>query len=54
MILRWPRGIKGSRQYDAPVSLMDIFTTVCTASAIPLPGHVVIDGKDLINNVEFE
>ena len=46
--LKWQGVIPAGTAYPHPVSSLDIFTTVCAAARIPLPGGRTYDGVDLL------
>lgn len=47
-VVKWKGTLEGGDQCDAPVSLMDIFSTALSSCHIPLPAHVPVDGVDLL------
>jgi arylsulfatase A-like enzyme len=47
-IMRWPAGITGPMVYDAAVSSLDIYPTLCAAAGIEIPADMAIDGRDLL------
>lgn len=46
--IRWPRKIEGGRNYDRPVSSMDIFATLASEIGIPVRPDRPLDGVDLV------
>ncbi|MCB0584298.1 MAG: sulfatase-like hydrolase/transferase, partial [Phaeodactylibacter sp.] len=46
--LKWQGPLPSGTAYPHPVSSLDIFTTVCAAARIPLPGGRTYDGVDLL------
>lgn len=46
MIIRWPKRIKGGREYDGLVNTIDLMPTFLDACGIPVP--VAVQGKSLI------
>jgi arylsulfatase A-like enzyme len=49
MIVRWPGRVEPGRVSDAMAMNIDIFPTLLQASALPLPGDRIIDGRDLLD-----
>lgn len=47
-IARWPGRIEPGTVSDVPVIGSDIFTTVCEAADVPLPGDRTIDGASMV------
>jgi arylsulfatase A-like enzyme len=47
-IMRWPEKITAKTQYARPVSTLDIFATVLTATDTPRPAGKKLDGVDLM------
>ena len=48
MIAVWKGVIPQNNKFDQPVSLMDVFTTVLSATGCDIPGDRVMDGVDLL------
>jgi uncharacterized sulfatase len=48
LVARWPGRIPAGRVSHAPAIMMDVFVTVLSAAAIPLPPDRVFDGKDIM------
>jgi arylsulfatase A-like enzyme len=48
LIMRWPEKITPKTQYARPVSTLDIFATVITATDTPRPAGKKLDGVDLL------
>jgi arylsulfatase A-like enzyme len=46
--IKYPGIIKGNRVYDAPVSSLDIFTSIAAATKAPLPTGRIYDGVNLV------
>ena len=46
-IVRWPGHIKAGSITGELAATYDIFTTMLTMAAVPLPSDRIIDGKDL-------
>ncbi len=47
VIVRWDRGKQGGRIVSTPITLADIYPTVCGITGIPLPEGTAMDGADL-------
>ena len=47
-IMKWKGELDPGKQYQQPVSLMDIFTTAYSSCELPIPMNIVVDGVDLI------
>jgi arylsulfatase A-like enzyme len=54
LILRWPAGLAGGREYRAPVIANDVLPTVCAAAGAVPPPATVVDGVDLLPYVRGE
>ncbi len=52
MILRWPAGLVGDRDFDANVSTLDLVPTAIAACGGTLPGN--LDGVDLVPHLRDE
>ena len=46
--MRWPNGLPKGAHVEAPVSAVDVVTTVASAVGIPLPDDRTYDGVDLV------
>jgi arylsulfatase A-like enzyme len=47
-VLRWPGRVAGGARYTEPVSSLDVFMTIATASGAALPSDRGYDGVDLV------
>ena len=48
LAIRWPEAIPAGLRLSTPVSLLDLYPTICVAAGIPLPEDRAIDGVDLL------
>jgi len=47
-LIRWPAGLAGGRQIDSLVHFSDWFPTLLTAAGVEIPGHLDLDGHDIL------
>jgi arylsulfatase A-like enzyme len=47
LIMSWPGHLQPGTVYEAPVSIMDLYPTICTAAGAAVPAGTTLDGCDL-------
>lgn len=48
MVMRWPKVLPAGERFEAPVSSLDVFATVASATHAELPSTLELDGVDLV------
>ncbi|BCO19672.1 N-acetylgalactosamine-6-sulfatase [Alteromonas sp. KC3] len=51
MFFHWPKGLKGGKQYDAPVSTLDYYPTFLALAQSEAPRSKKLDGKNILPHI---